>query len=106
MKKSTKILTLLLSLILTFSVFAISSFASETQENVNEAVSETVNEAASNKIEIDFSFDRFVDSLQYMWKGMLCIFIVIGAIILSIYGLNKAINAIEAKKQAKSDEEN
>ncbi len=102
MKKSTKILTLLLSLILTFSVFAISAFASEAQESVNEAI----NEATSNKIEIDFSFERFVDSLQYMWKGMLCIFIVIGAIILSIYGLNKAINSIEAKKQAKSDEEN
>ncbi len=102
MKKSTKILTLLLSLILTFSVFAISAFASEAQESVNEAI----NEATSNKIEINFSFERFVDSLQYMWKGMLCIFIVIGAIILSIYGLNRAINSIEAKKRAKSDEEN
>ena len=102
MKKSTKILTLLLSLILTFSVFAISAFASEAQESVNEAI----NEATSNKIEIDFSFERFVDSLQYMWKGMLCIFIVIGAIILSIYGLNKAMNAIEAKKKNESESEN
>ena len=102
MKKSTKILTLLLSLILTFSVFAISAFASESTESVNEAV----NEATSNKIEINFSFERFVDSLQYMWKGMLCIFIVIGAIILSIYGLNKAMNAIEAKKKNETESEN
>ena len=102
MKKSTKILTLLLSLILTFSVFAISAFASESTESINEAI----NEATSNKIEIDFSFERFVDSIQYMWKGMLCIFIVIGAIILSIYGLNKAMNVIEAKKKNESESEN
>ena len=102
MKKSTKIITLLLSLILTFSVFALSAFASESTESVNEAV----NEATSNKIEIDFNFDRFVDSLQYMWKGMLCIFIVIGAIILSIYVLNKAMNALEAKKKNESESEN
>ena len=38
---------------------------------------------------IDFNFDRFLFSLQYMWKGMLCIFIVIGVLILSIRGLNK-----------------
>ena len=54
---------------------------------------------------MDFNFERFLFSLQYMWKGMLCIFIVIGVIILSIYGLNKAMNALEAKKQAKSEDE-
>ena len=36
-----------------------------------------------------------------MWKGMLCIFIVIGVLILSIWGLNKATNAIAAKRAAK-----
>lgn len=55
---------------------------------------------------MNLNFDRFLFSLQYMWKGMLCIFIVIGVIILSIYGLNKATDAIEAKKQAKSENEN
>ena len=56
---------------------------------------------------MDFNFDRFLFSLQYMWKGMLCIFIVIGVIILSIYGLNKVTNAIEAKKQSEQkDDEN
>ena len=102
MKKQIKILTLILSLILTFSMFAISAFANESQESVNEAI----NEATSNDIEINFSFDRFVDSLQYMWKGMLCIFIVIGAIILSIWGLNKAINSIDSKKNTNSNKEN
>ena len=53
---------------------------------------------------MDLNFDRFLFSLQYMWKGMLCIFIVIGVIILSIYGLNKATNSLEAKKQAKSED--
>ncbi len=39
------------------------------------------------------NFDRFLFSLQYMWKGMLCIFVVIGALILSVYGLNKLMNS-------------
>ena len=47
------------------------------------------------------NFDRFMYSLQYMYKGMLCIFIVIGVLILSIYGLNKVSNAIAAKKALK-----
>ena len=55
-------------------------------------------------ISINPNKDRFVDSLQYMWKGMLCIFIVIGVIILSIYGLNAASNAIAAKKSAKAED--
>ena len=53
----------------------------------------------------NFSVDRFLFSLQYMWKGMLCIFIVIGVLILSIYGLNKATNAIASRKQVKKEEE-
>ena len=93
-------------LALTFSVFAITSFASESAEEIAESITENLEEEATNKIEIDFDAGRFVNSLQYMWKGMLCIFIVIGAIILSIYGLNKAINAIEANKNAKTNDEN
>ena len=54
---------------------------------------------------MDFNFDRFLFSLQYMWKGMLCIFIVIAVLILSIYGLNKASNAIAARKQTKIEKE-
>ena len=54
---------------------------------------------------MEANFDRFLFSLQYMWKGMLCIFIVIGVLILSIYGLNKATNAIASRKQAKKNED-
>ena len=32
----------------------------------------------------DINIDRFFDSLTYMWQGMLCIFIVIAVIIVSI----------------------
>ena len=36
---------------------------------------------------IDFS--RFFTSLTYMWQGMLCIFVVIGVLILSVLLLGK-----------------
>ena len=48
--------------------------------------------------------EQFVDSLQYMWKGMLCIFIVIGVIILTVTILNKISNKQAAKK--KNDDNN
>ena len=96
MKKLTKVLVLLLMLTLTFSAFAVFAFAES--ETVNE---EGAQEGAPKAIEIDFDLSRFVDSLQYMWKGMLCIFIVIGVIILAIYGLNKGINYITEKKNSK-----
>ena len=51
---------------------------------------------------IDFS--RFLASLQYMWKGMLCIFIVIGVIILSVYALNGIFGKLEARKKQKDGE--
>ena len=51
---------------------------------------------------IDFS--RFFESLQYMWKGMLCIFIVIGVIILSVYALNGIFGKLEARKKQKDGE--
>ena len=51
----------------------------------------------------NINVDRFIGSLRYMGEGMLCIFIVIGVIILSIYGMNAASAKLEAKK--KSDEE-
>ena len=47
---------------------------------------------------------RFLDSFQYMWKGMLCIFVVIAVIILFIYVLNTASNkAAERKNQKEQD---
>ena len=54
----------------------------------------------------NFNVDRFLFSLQYMWKGMLCIFIVIGIIILSIYGMNKLFNSLAEKKKAKEEAKN
>lgn len=36
-----------------------------------------------------------------MWKGMLCIFIVIGVIILFIYGMNKIMKLLSERKKAK-----
>ena len=47
----------------------------------------------------DFNFDRFLFSLQYMWQGMLCIFIVIAVIILSVV----IMNTISAKAQARKE---
>ena len=40
----------------------------------------------------NFNVSRFLDSLQYMWKGMLSIFIVIGVIILFIVLLQRLSN--------------
>ncbi len=94
MKKSTKIMTMLLMIAITLSVFAVCAYAEGAGE---------VNEETSNTIKVSFDFSRFIDSLQYMWKGMLCIFIVIGVIILAIYALNKAMNAIANRK---SDRDN
>ena len=47
----------------------------------------------------NFNFDRFLFSLQYMWQGMLCIFIVIAVIILSVV----VMNTISAKAQARKE---
>ena len=116
MKSFKKIAVLLFVAVMMFSVFATVAFADES-ENTTEVESSYVNEHgelivvltngtkinlgvnpeivdADANISINPNGERFVDSLQYMWKGMLCIFIVIGILILSIYGLNKASNAI------------
>lgn len=47
----------------------------------------------------NFNFDRFLFSLQYMWQGMLCIFIVIAVIILSVV----VMNTISAKAQERKE---
>ena len=116
MKRNVRLLALLACLLITALVFAVPAFAmadaaDETTgaaDGAADAVTDGVTdgEEATGAIDISFNITRFVDSLQYMWKGMLCIFIVIGAIILSIYGLNKAMNAIEAKKKNESESEN
>ena len=54
----------------------------------------------------NFSVDRFLNSLQYMWKGMLCIFIVIGVIILVTALMNRVCNKAEEKKKLREAEDN
>ena len=39
-----------------------------------------------------FSVARFVESLQYMWQGMLCIFAVVAVLIGAVYLLNRLGN--------------
>lgn len=52
---------------------------------------------------IDWS--RFLNSLQYMWKGMLCILIVIGVIICAVYALNTAFGKWDQKKKQKQEQD-
>ena len=58
------------------------------------------------KIFENINIDRFVGSLRYMWEGMLCIFIVIGAIILCIYAMNGIMNKLAKRKKAKEEANN
>ena len=46
----------------------------------------------------NFDFDRFLYSLQYMWQGMLSIFLVIGVIILGVVAMNK-VTALKGKNK-------
>ena len=53
----------------------------------------------------NFSFERFLSSLQYMWQGMLCIFIVIAAIIVSVFLMNFISSKAKARKELKKAED-
>ena len=53
----------------------------------------------------NFNFDRFLFSLQYMWKGMLCIFIVIAVIILSVVIMNAISTKAQERKELKENED-
>lgn len=90
MKKSTRILSLLLALIFAFSAFTVFAFASESTE-----ASETEEIVDEMKpIEVKFTTENFLEALNYLWQGMLCIFIVIGVLVLVTYALNKISNSI------------
>lgn len=52
----------------------------------------------------NFNLDRFIFSLQYMWKGMLGIFIVIAVIILAVVLMNFCSAKIEERKAAAEEE--
>ena len=52
----------------------------------------------------NIDINRFLNSLQYMWTGMLCIFIVIFVLIVFVYLLNGMSSRIEAIKADKENE--
>ena len=53
----------------------------------------------------NFNFDRFLFSLKYMWQGMLCIFIVIAVIILSVVIMNSISAKAQERKELKENED-
>ena len=53
----------------------------------------------------NISMDRFLESLKYIWQGMLCIFLVIGLIIVVVYALNTVSNKIAKRKEEKAKAE-
>ena len=131
MKRSSKILLLIVMIAISLSVFSLFAFAEDGEDTKNPIVDTYINgddhliivledgteydlgenvpvdDKEVSGIDISINYPRFVNSLQYMWKGMLCIFIVIGAIIVVIYALNKVVNyavdSIENKKKASTD---
>ena len=50
-----------------------------------------------NSLFPNFEPFNFVDNLEYMGVGMACIFIVIGAIALSVVALNAITSAVEKR---------
>lgn len=49
----------------------------------------------------NINFDRFFFSLQYMWQGMLCIFIVTAVLMSTIYMLNHFTSRKKREKKKK-----
>ena len=95
--------------VMLLSVFSVAAFADEpllispAPENFDSAIAETVNGAIEESAEEEkgyFNPMAFVENLNIMGVGMLGIFIVIGAIILSVVVLNK----LTAPKPEKKDE--
>lgn len=110
MKKSTKILVLLLTLVFAISAFSVCAFAStapDTDAGEAPEVGENteLEDEATKPIKVKFTTKNFLPALNYLWQGMLCIFIVIGVLVLVTYGLNKASNSIASRKNEKSDNE-
>ena len=65
----------------------------------------TENAGQSKGISLDFNVERMLSSLQYMWQGMLCIFVVIGVIILSVYLIGFLRGKAEERKSVKEENE-
>ncbi|MBR4013181.1 MAG: oxaloacetate decarboxylase [Clostridia bacterium] len=49
------------------------------------------------------NIENFIASLKYMWQGMLCIFVVIGVIILSVYLIGAITAKADERKKAKQE---
>ena len=114
MKQTFKILLLMLSLVLVLGFSVLPAFAAEepgfSAEQIGDVIvyeDGTVYDEATKQwtlpekegLSFETNLDRMLSSLQYMWKGMLCIFIVIGVIILSVYALNGIFGKIESRKE-------
>jgi len=130
MKNAFKILILVISLVLMLSLSIAPAFAEEAsaenaknvlvetytdeEENVifafedgrkyNATMNEWIVEVEDNGMSISFSTENAITSLNYMWQGMLCIFIVIGVIILAVYLMNFLSSRAEIMKQIKDSE--
>lgn len=124
MKKTVKILSLALMTVLMVVLTVLPAFAESDAPEVGDVdfpVKEAYEEAGEtiyvledgtvyngttkewilpekDGLSFETDFDRMLSSLQYMWKGMLCIFVVIGVIILATVALNAAFNKIGEKK--------
>ena len=79
-------------------------FVFEDGREYNSTLNEWKEVEKDKGIDLKINFDNMISSLQYMWKGMLCIFVVIGVIIISVYTMNFISRRAEELKQAKEEE--
>ena len=92
-----------------FNRFALNAEESavESLEAVVESLKNSQNVEEATEAIADMSIkwhpEEFLPNLKYMGIGMLCIFIVIGVIILSIYLINLFANRPKREKKAKKD---
>ena len=131
MKKTVKILLLTLSLVMIFGTSILPVFAAEASKEAGDVsfpVKETIeingevihlleDGTAYNQttqqwileekegLAFETNLDRMLSSLQYMWKGMLCIFIVIAVIILSVVIMNTISAKAQERKELKENED-
>ena len=97
MKSITKVLLIIFMITLLFTLCQ-GLVSAEGADVENEVVTDNSDTEQSNGIDVDFNANRFVFSLQFMWKGMLCIFIVIAVLIISVYVMNKVTTLALNKK--------
>ncbi len=72
--------------------------------NAEERATEEIE--GSKIVAIKFDASNLGTSLTYMWQGMLCIFIVIAVIILSVVVMNFLSDKAEERKKLHESEEN